>query len=278
MSKIGLKYPVYALATENEETSVISYSGGRVLAKAIKADISIEKNDIKLYADDVVAEEDNSFKSGKVTLEHDDLPDYAKVDLLGNTEGAVVDTAIGTKEIIASSSDVAPYVGFGFYGKKRVRGVNYWRAIWLKKVKFGEPADDLETRGESIAFKSHAIEGTIMEAVDGRWKEEGTFSTEEKARNWLNGKAGITAKAAPVTSSVSSGTYDVTRSVVLSTTEASGTIYYTDDGTIPSETHGTEYTTAITLTGPSNTCIKAVCVAAGKADSDILELYIIVTE
>ena len=114
MSKIGLKYPVYALATENEETSVISYSGGRVLAKAIKADISIEKNDIKLYADDVVAEEDNSFKSGKVTLEHDDLPDYAKVDLLGNTEGAVVDAAIGTKEIIASSSDVAPYVGFGF--------------------------------------------------------------------------------------------------------------------------------------------------------------------
>ncbi len=117
-----------------------------------------------------------------------------------------------------------------------------------------------------------------MEAADGRWKEEGTFSTEAKAIAWLNGKAGITAKAAAVTSSVAGGTYDETKNVALSTTEAAGTIYYTDDGTIPSATHGSVYSTPIALTGPSNTCIKAVCVAAGKANSDILELYIIVTE
>ena len=65
MAKIGLKYPVYAPATE--EGSTITYGTGAVLAKAISANISIENNDVKLYADDAIAESDNSFASGTVT-------------------------------------------------------------------------------------------------------------------------------------------------------------------------------------------------------------------
>jgi phi13 family phage major tail protein len=275
MAKIGLKYPVYASATEDETS--ISYSNGKVLAKAISANISIETNDVVLYADDAVAESDHSFSSGKISMNIDDLSNAAQVDLLGNREGATVDVAIGTKEIIAGSSDTPGFVGFGFYGKKIVGGVIRWRAIWLKKVQFAEPADEAATKGQTTEFQTPTLEGTIMVDVSGDWKNEATFSTEAGAVAWLKGKAGITAKAAEVTSSVASGTYTTAQNVALSTTEAAGAIYYTDDGTIPSAANGVEYVAPIVCAKPSNTCIKAVVVAAGKANSDVLELYITVT-
>ena len=53
MAKIGLKYPVYK-----------TDSAAGVIGKAIQADISITVNDVKLYADDAVAESDKSFQNG----------------------------------------------------------------------------------------------------------------------------------------------------------------------------------------------------------------------
>lgn len=193
MGKIGLKYPVYAVATET--TSAIGYSGGAVLAKGITANIAIETNDVKLYADDAVAESDHSFSSGTVSFTVDDLTNTAQVALLGYTEGSTIDATLGTKELIASGTDSPAYVGFGFYGKKIVSGVSKWRAIWLKKVQFSEPADEMQTKGETVEFGTTTLEGTIMVAADGKWKEEGTFDTEAEAVSYLNTKSGISTDA-----------------------------------------------------------------------------------
>lgn len=274
MAKIGLKYPVYAPATETD--SAISYGTGAVLAKAISANIAIENNDVKLYADDAVAESDNSFASGTVTIGIDDLYDAAKVALLDYIEGDTVDVATGAKELSVGTASPA-IVGFGFYGKVVRNKVSYWRAIWLKKVQFAEPSDELATKGESVEFGTPELEGTIMLAADGKWKEEGTFSSEAKAKAWLEGKCGLAAKCAPVVSSVASGTYTDAQSVVLTCATDSAAIYYTDDGTIPSATNGDPYDAPIACADPSNTCIKAVATKAEFANSDILELYITVT-
>lgn len=275
MAKVGLKYPVYSPATETE--AGIAYGVGAVLAKAISADISIDSNDVKLYADDGIGESDRSFKSGTVKIGIDDLLPAAKVNLLDYIEGAVVDVGLGSKELTATGTASPPYVGFGFYGRKIKNNANLWRAVWLKKVQFAEPSDALKTKGETLEFATDELEGEIMLDVTGTWKEEATFSTEAGAKAWLEGKAGITAKAANVASSVASGTYTGNKSVVLTTTEADGTIKYTNDGTIPSATNGTAYSAPIALTAPENVCIKAICTAAGKANSDILELYITLT-
>jgi phi13 family phage major tail protein len=273
MAKIGLRYPVYSPATET--SSAISYGTGAVLAKAISANISIENNDIKLYADDAVAESDNSFASGTITIGVDDLYDTAKVALLDYIEGDTVDVTTGAKELSVGAASPA-YVGFGFYGKVVRNKVNYWRAIWLKKVQFAEPSDELATKGESVAFGTPELEGTIMMAVDGKWKEEGTFSTEAGAKAWLDGKCGLAAKCAPVVSSVASGTYADAQSVTLTCATDSAVIYYTVDGTIPSASNSTLYESAIACDDPSNTCIKAVATKTLHANSDILELYITV--
>ena len=73
MAKIGLKYPVYKGATTQG-----------VIAKAIQADISITVNDVKLYADDAIAESDKSFRSGTLTLGVDDLSDAVQTAFLGH--------------------------------------------------------------------------------------------------------------------------------------------------------------------------------------------------
>lgn len=193
MAKIGLKYPVYAVATET--TSAITYSAGAVVAKAISANVAIETADVKLYADDAIAETDNSFTSGTLTLNADDLADSVKIALLNYAEGAEVDALLGSKELSSGSATMAPYVGVGFYGKRVKAGVASFRAIWIKKIQFKEPEEEFATKGETPEFMTPTLEGTIMMASDGKWKEEGTFSTESSAIAWLNGKAGISAVA-----------------------------------------------------------------------------------
>lgn len=275
MAKVGLKYPVYAPATEAD--GAISYGTGAVLAKAISAKISIKTNETELYADDALAETDKSFSSGTVSMGIDELDDTAKVNLLDYIEGNTVDAAIGTKELIAPANASPAFVGFGFYGKVVRNKVTRWRAIWLKKVQFAEPSDDLKTQGDKVEFATPEIAGTIMKAADGNWKEEGTFETEAKAKAYLDGKCGLASKCAAVVSSVASGSYAAAQSVALTCATAGAAIYYTTDGTIPSATNGTLYETAIACADPSNTCIKAIAVKSAFTSSDITELYIIVT-
>lgn len=186
MAQLGLKYPVYATLAETTGSPV--YSAGAVLAKAVSSNISITTNDVKIYADDAVAESDHSFASGTLTIEIDDMPDAAKKALLGYT----TDSGGSSAELKAAADVVCPNVGFGFYSYKIVGNTAKWRAIWLKKVQFSEPSEDFSTKGESTEFKTTSLTGTIMKAVDGLWKEEETFSTEAAAKAYLDEKASIT--------------------------------------------------------------------------------------
>lgn len=174
MAKIGLRYPVYKSAAKKG-----------VIAKAIQADISISVNDVKLYADDAIAESDKSFQNGTITLGVDDLSDEVQAEFLGHI-------ADEDGEITANKDDISPYVGVGFYAVKMVGGVRKYRAIWLPKVQFGEPADTNATKGDTVAFSTPTLEGTIFPDDSGDWKKEQTFDTEAGAKTYLEDKAGIT--------------------------------------------------------------------------------------
>lgn len=277
MPKIGLKYPVYALATE--VGAAITYASGAVLAKAISASIKIESNDVKLYADDAVSETDKSFSSGTITLNGDDLSDAVRVALLGYTEGAQVDATLGSKELSAGSSTTPATVGVGFYAKRVKAGVTSWRAIWLKKVQFAEPADESKTKGESVEFQTPTLEGTIMMAADDKWKEEGTFSTEASAIAWLNGKAGISSDASnnlsalafdlgTLTPTFAAATHNyscaVTGNTKITATFAAGTAKVYVDGTYNQTLASTVQGTTITVAAEANKIIQIVVQESGK--------------
>lgn len=185
MAKIGLRYPVYKGATTQG-----------VIGKAIQADVTIETSEAKLYADDVIAESDKSFKSGKIILGIDDLSDSIQKDLLGHS----IDV---TGEITANKNDQSNYVGIGFYGTKQVSGVKKYRAVWFPMVQFAEPGDSNKTKGENMEFSTPTIEGTIMLDDNGDWKKEKTFELESDAIAYLNAKAGIPVLASAGLSALS---------------------------------------------------------------------------
>lgn len=185
MARIGLKYPVAALLNETEDTA--RYTGGLVVGKAITSDVNINSNDVKLYADDSIAESDKSFKDGALKFGLDDLSYEVQEMLLGHkvTDG----------ELVANTKDIAPYVGFGFYGPTKKNNQLGYRAIFLHKVQFAEPAESTSTKGETVTFQTPTIEGTIYDDVNGDWKSEKTFDTEVEAKTWLEIKAGIKTSA-----------------------------------------------------------------------------------
>lgn len=247
MAKIGLKYPVYKGATTQG-----------VIGKAIQADISITVNDVKLYADDAIAESDKSFQSGTIKLGIDDLSDTVQTAFLGHT--------VSEGEITAKGIDDSPYVGIGFYGVKKVAGVRKYRAIWLTKVQFAEPSDTNVTKGETVEFTTPVLEGMIMLDDNGNWKKEKTFATEAEAIAYLQAKSGVKAQCTKPVADIASGTYAAAQDVEL-TAGTGETIYYTTNGTTPSATNGTEYAAAISIAA---TCaLRAIAVKAEMNNSEI---------
>lgn len=194
MATIGLKYPVFAPLTETGSTT--SYTDGVVLSKAISADISITVSDVKLFGDDDVAEEEKSFEGGTITETITHLSLENKALILGHE---LVDAGItenpDLKMLVSKGNDEGPYGGHGFYAPMKENGVRKYRAIWLTKVRFSEPDDNMETKGETVSFQTPTVVGEIYRDVTGTWKKEVVTATEADAIAWLNGLANITPEA-----------------------------------------------------------------------------------
>lgn len=178
MAKIGLNNLWYALLTEGSDGTP-SYSAKKSFGKAINANVSISNNSAMLYADDSLAESDTSFQSGTVSLGVDDDREATFAEVLGHTitqEGNV------TRNV----NDVAPYVGLARIIVKLVNNVKLYKVEILYKVKFSEPSQDDNTRGESVEFSTPTIEGVVSALANGKWSEAQTFTTKELALAYID--------------------------------------------------------------------------------------------
>ena len=177
MAKIGLNNFRYSVLTE-AENGTPSYAGAKSLGKAIDCKVSIEKYSAELFADDGLAESDYTFKKGTVTLTIDEDDDTVFSELLGHTVGS-------DGEMVRKDTDVAPYVGLGRILTKVVKGVYSYKVEFLPKVKFSEPSQEEQTKGDSIEFKTPNIEGTVNKLADGTWSKAKTFDNKEEAITYL---------------------------------------------------------------------------------------------
>jgi len=151
MATIGLDKLYYAKITEDESGDE-TYGTPISLAKAMKADLSVELAEATLYADDSAAEIVKEFKNGTLSLGIDDIGVIAAGDLTGAT---LDDNHV----VISGSEDGGSPVAVGFRAKKA--NGNY-RYFWLYRVVFGIPATNLSTKGDSITFSTPTIEGTVL--------------------------------------------------------------------------------------------------------------------
>ena len=180
MATIGLDRLYYAKITE-DEIGEETYAAPVPLAKAISADMSVELAEAILYADDGAAEIVKEFKNGTLSLGIDDIGASAASDLTGAT---IDDNHV----LISTSEDGGTPVAVGFRAKKANGKYRYY---WLYKVKFGIPATNLATKGDSITFSTPTIEGTIMRRnkldAKGRhpWKAEVTEGDADVAADTI---------------------------------------------------------------------------------------------
>jgi phi13 family phage major tail protein len=183
MATIGLDKLYYAKITEDEEGNE-TYATPVQMAKAMTADLSVELAEATLYADDGASEIVKEFKNGTLSLGVDEIGAAAASDLTGATIDA-------NGVVVSASEDGGDPVAVGFRAKKSNGKYKYY---WLYRVKFGIPATNLATKGDSITFSTPTIEGTILRRnkVDGNgkhpWKAEVTEGdsavTANTITNW----------------------------------------------------------------------------------------------
>lgn len=183
MATIGLDKLFYAKITEDDAGDE-TYGTPVQLAKAMNADLSVELAEATLYADDGASEIVKEFKNGTLSLGVDDIGASVASDLTGATIDA-------NGVVVSASEDGGEPVAVGFRAKKSNGKYKYY---WLYRVKFGIPATNLATKGDSITFSTPTIEGTILRRnkVDGKgkhpWKAEVTEGdvavTSEIITNW----------------------------------------------------------------------------------------------
>ena len=183
MATIGLDKLYYAKITEDKNGNE-TYATPVQLAKAMNADLSVELAEATLYADDGAAEIVKEFKNGTLSLGVDDVGASVASDLTGATIDA-------NGVVVSTSEDGGDPVAVGFRAKKSNGKYKYY---WLYRVKFGIPATNLATKGDSITFSTPTIEGTILRRnkVDGNgkhpWKAEVTEGdsavTADTITNW----------------------------------------------------------------------------------------------
>ena len=176
MAKVGLNNFRWGKLTEAQDGTP-SYDGAKKPAKAISCTVNITNNNASLYADDALAESDTSFQTGTVDMGIDDEDLETQAGMLGHT--------YSDGRIVRSSSDIAPYIGFGRVVKKWINNTIKWKVEFLYKVKMAEPSQEDTTQGETLAFNTSSMTGTVATLANGKWSEAKVFDTQEAAVSYL---------------------------------------------------------------------------------------------
>lgn len=195
MASIGLRNPYYAKYSYDPDTGAVSYSDGGLLAKAIEFSASLESSDSNnLYADDGIAESDNAFAGGELTISTDDLsPEVSKIILGLKTNTVTIGDAEVT-ELVYDEDATSPYLGFGVIVPKKVNGMKRYRAVVFPRVQFAVPEEAAKTMEGSIEWTTPELTATILRSEEegAAWKREATVDTLATAQAYIKTVLNIT--------------------------------------------------------------------------------------
>ena len=196
MAYIGLRYPVAAPVATEVAGSPVTYSAGTVMGKAISANITWERNDNPLYADDTIAEDDNGITGGTIEFNADDFSDDVRELILGLIAEMDTSTPPAKTGVYDMTDAAAPYVGFGFIRVRRKAGTTTYQGVWICKVQFSENSENAQTKGQNVEWGTPTLTGRIMGVQEDSsgailYRKHKTFDSEAGAKSWLNTLAGI---------------------------------------------------------------------------------------
>lgn len=200
MAFIGMRHVVGAVLNAHTPGSEPTYQDGFDIGKAITGNLTITRNNNPLYADDVIAEDDNGITSMELELGTDDLLEdtQASMGLLKKVTTGSGDSAVVTYyETSASGKEI----GVGYLRVRRKGGKTTYQAIWIFKSLFSKNAENSQTKGESIEWQTPTVNGRCMgldvdSSGEFSYRKIQNFDEEADANAWLDGLAGITRAAA----------------------------------------------------------------------------------
>lgn len=187
MATIGLSKPYFAPYSYTGVGNP-TYSGGFSIGKAVELSLELEGGESNnFYADNSIAESDNQFAGGTVTLTTDDLLPVPMMGILGlKMQPITLDggTTQNPQWIVFDDDQAAPYGGLGGIVKKQINNVQKWVAIVFTKTQFSNPGLEAVTQGETIEWQTTELTATIMrdDSAKHTWRMQSTpMDTEADA-------------------------------------------------------------------------------------------------
>lgn len=183
MATMGLKYCAWAKMKEETKTANPTYFAGKVIGKAVSANLTVTNAEAELAADDMIAEYVREFSSANLAMEVDniDLADQAQL------YGAKYEN----EELQHFADDNAPYGGIGGYQVLLVQGVRKYRAWVFPKAKAAVPDWTGTTKGSSITLGTQPINLKIVSPNCGPWYRVKEFDTEAAAQAYVDSKLNV---------------------------------------------------------------------------------------
>lgn len=194
MAKKGLSKLVVAKysATDN----VVTYTNPAVQEKLAEYSVEVEVAEPNnLYLDNDVAESDGgTFAGGTINLTTGDLSNETSKSFFNAQEAEITVGDKKIKEIIFNDKVEPQELGVGVIELHQVNNQEFYRGVWLDRVKFNIPSNAATTKGENVEWQTQEISGEIMRsaAPDHPWKHHADCETEEEALAYLMYKGGKT--------------------------------------------------------------------------------------
>ena len=173
MPKIGVRKFYFAICTKDNETGV-TYGTPKRIVGLNQIDINPSVQTATAYGDDLPLETASSISDISVSFESVYLPLEDKAALLGHT----VENGV----MVSKTEDESPYVAIMFEAKQTGGALQYEK---LLKGKFSETQETFNTKGNSIEFANHSLNGNfVARAYDGEWRRTAVSTDTTLADSW----------------------------------------------------------------------------------------------
>ena len=197
MAQVTLKNLVIAPLSTESAGSAPTYTAGRKVGHLMKANISWNRGDVKLFGDDKLVDKDNSITSGTLSIDSTYLDRTDRNTLLDLTNYNTAGT--GETQEYCLGDEASPYVGAGYVWKDNLITSKPYIAYWYWKVQFSLN-EDMETKGESTQYNVPTIEGEVfavqpMANLKNKFRLEADFASEADAIAWVNAKANVSSQS-----------------------------------------------------------------------------------
>jgi len=196
MPYIGMRHVVVAKVSAHTPGAEPTYSAGMVMGKAISGNLTINRNNNPLYADDGISEDDNGITSMELELGLDDLLEDVQ-DYIGLLEKKTTGTGSAAVDTYYDTDAAAYEVGVGYVRVRRKNGATKYQALWIYNTLFSITSESAQTKGETIEWQTPTATGRCKGLdVDGsgkmKFRKRQLFDNAADAESYLNALAGIT--------------------------------------------------------------------------------------